>query len=339
MNARGSPPILQPGDRSTPPRHDGATVDGAVVDREARYREAERELWTSLGVEPVERRVRLAHTGTEVRVQELGAGRPAIFLHGALTSGTSWAGLVARLPGVHCYVIDRPGTGLSDPLPSSVTKLRTLDALGDSLVGDLLDGLGLDAADVVATSFGGYFALRGALAQPHRFGRIVEFGWSAGAPLGRMPFAMRLGSLPLMAGLASRLPVNERVVRSMFRGIGLRQAIDAGRVSVEAVRAYAALLNHTDTMRNELDLGRTFVSPLRGLDRGLLLSEAARAAITQPIAFIWGERDSFGGPPIALEFVRPFQNAQLEIVPDAGHNVWIDDAELAAERVGRFLSA
>jgi pimeloyl-ACP methyl ester carboxylesterase len=205
------------------------------------------------------------------------------------------------------------------------------------LLPDVLDGLGLDAAVVVATSFGGYFAFRGALAEPGRVRRIVEFGWSLGAPLGRMPWAMRLGTVPVLSGLATRMPVNARAVRSMFQAVGLRQPIDAGQISSEAIRAYAALLNDTDTMRNEQELGRALVSPLRGIDRGLQLSETERASIRQPVRFIWGDGDVFGGPDIARDFVRPFPDARLEIVPGAGHSPWMDDAELAAALVKRFL--
>jgi pimeloyl-ACP methyl ester carboxylesterase len=309
----------------------------SIYERERRYRKAEQALWRSLGVEPDEQRVRLPRVGTTVRVQELGQGDPVVFLHGASTSGASWGSLVALLPGVRSYVVDRPGTGLSAPLGGRVRDASGLSALGGALLPDLLDALELETADVVATSFGGYFAFRGALAEPGRVRRIIEFGWSLGAPLGRMPWAMRVGTMPVLSRLATRMPVNERVVRSMFRAIGLRQAVDAGRVSSEAIRLYAALLNDTDTMRNEQELGRALVSPLRGIDRRLQLSEGERSSIRQPVRFIWGDSDVFGGPDIARDFVRPFPDARLEIVPGAGHSPWMDDAEQSAELVRRSL--
>ncbi len=307
---------------------------------ERRYREAERRLWDSLDVQPDERRVRLAHVGTEVRVQAMGSphGEPVVFLHGAATSGSSWADLVAALPGFRCHVVDRPGTGLSEPLPRPITDVAELASLADHLLPDLLDGLGLASASIVATSFGGYFALRGALAVPDRVRRLVLFGWTTGAPLGRMPLAMRLGATPGFGALMARLPVNDRAVRSMFRGIGLRQAIDAGRVSPEAIAAYAALLNHTRTLPNELAASRSFLSPMRGLDPRLVLTPATRHAIATPILALWGDGDSFGGPDVARDFIAPFPNARLEIVAGAGHAVWMDDVVLAAARVGSFLS-
>jgi len=245
---------------------------------------------------------------------------------------------VASLPDHRCLVVDRPGTGLSDPFRDPIRDVGSLLAVARGFLPELLDGLGLAAAPVVATSFGALFAFHGALAVPERLPRIVEFGWPAVAPLGRMPWAMRLGSLPILGSIPARLPVNERIVRSMFRGIGLREAIDAGSVSEEAIRAYAALLNETDTLRNELALGRGFLSPLRGLDPGLVLSPAERASIRQPVRFLWGDHDAFGGASIARAFVAPFPDARLEIMPGAGHSPWMDDAEASAQQLRRALA-
>lgn len=305
---------------------------------EAGFRDAEARLRSSLGVAPEETRIRLAHAGSDVRVQVCGAGEPVVFLHGASTSGNSWADLVAALPDVRSYVVDRPGTGLSGAPGRPVRHVDDLVQLADDLLPDLLDGLSLASASVVATSFGGYFALRGTLVAPHRVRRLVLFGWPTGAPLGRMPLAMRLGSVPGLGALMARMPVNDRAVRTMFRGIGLSQAMAAGRVSPEAVAAYAALLNHTPTLRNELALSRAFLSPIHGLDRRLLLSTGERASIAVPVRLVWGEGDSFGSPEIARDFVAPFPDAQLEIVAGAGHAVWMDDVGLAAARVRSFLA-
>lgn len=304
---------------------------------EERYRDAERGVWRSLGLQPAERRIHLPTVGSTVRVQELGDGEPLLFLHGALTSGTSWASLAVGLDGYRCFLVDRPGTGLSEPVADRIRDAPDLLAAARSLVPELLDALGIERTAVVATSFGSLFAFHGAMASPHRVTRIVEFGWAAGAPLGRMSLALRLASVPLLGSLSARLPANERTVTAMFRAIGMREAMDAGHVSKEAVRAYAALINETATFRNEIALGRAVVSPLRGLDPRLVLTSEQRGSIEQPVRFIWGDRDAFGGIRIAHEFAAAFPDARVEVVAGAGHSPWMDDAEVAADLTRRAL--
>ena len=265
-------------------------------------------------------------------------GRPVLFLHGASTCGTSWADLAALLPDVHCHLLDRPGTGLSDPLDPPIRGVQDLLALADTLVVDVLDGLGIESADLVASSFGGFFAFRAALVAPARIRRIVEFGWSAGAPLGDVPLALRLGGTPPLGRLLSRLPTNDATVRRLFRGIGLREAVDGGRISTEAIRAYGALLRETDTMRNDVEIGGCFLSLARRGDDRIVLTVADRGRISAPVRFLWGEGDPFGGPEIAREFGAAFPDATLELLPGVGHAPWMDDAENAARQVRAFLN-
>lgn len=305
---------------------------------EARYRDAEQQLWESLAVSPTEQRLHLDRTGANVRVQEIGEGDAVVFVHGASNSGVSWAPLVARLDRFRCILVDRPGCGLSDPLTSPFEDPESLGSFADAFLIDVFDAMGLETADVVATSFGGYTAFRAAAAKPRRVRRIVEFGWMVGAPLARLPALMRVASIPAVARVMTRLPVNERVVRSMFRRIGLRQALDAGRVHQGVIDSYLALLRYTNTMRNELDVNR-WIMTFKGLDDRILLSPAFLARIKVPVYFLWGEEDPFGGADVARDFVKHIPNAELELLPGAGHAVWIDDAEHAAKVTTTFLSA
>ena len=300
-----------------------------------RYRAAEARLWRSLGVEPTETWVRLAGLGTSVRIQELGDGPPLLFVHGGSTTGTSWADLAAALPERRCLLLDRPGTGLSET-PPAVREIGELGVIADRLIPDVLDGLDIGDVDVVATSFGGWFALRAALAAPARIRRLVMFGWTAGAPMGRLPVMLRLGVAPIAGSLMDRLPVTTAAVRAIFRGIGSGDAIDDGRITRDAIAAYAALLRWTPTLRNDRRLGRLFFSAT-GMDERIVLAAADRARIHQPVRWLWGANDAFGGEQIARSFVEPFPNVTLEIVPGVGHAPWVDDLPRSVDFVRRAL--
>jgi 2-hydroxy-6-oxonona-2,4-dienedioate hydrolase len=302
---------------------------------EARYREAEGRLWASLGARPTEQRLELARTGSTVRVQEIGAGPAVVFVHGANTSGASWAALAAGLTGFRCILLDRPGTGLSEP-PSRPVDADSLPAFADALVVDVLDALKLPSAHLVATSFGGYIALRTAATSPDRIERMVLFSWSAGLPVERLPGFMRLMAAPILGRLAAVMPANDRSVGVIFRGLGHGPSLADGRITAEDVDAYLGLLRHTDTMRNELAMGRALISP-RGRLR-VPLPDALLARIRSPTLLLWGEDDPFGGAETAQALAARLPDATLELLIAAGHAPWLDARQRCVDATGQFLA-
>ena len=315
----------------------GAAKDESV--NEARHREAEQALWSSLGLAPTEKQVNLRRTGVPVRVQEVGDGPPIVMVHGGSISGTSWATLVALLPDFRCLMLDRPGCGLSPPLANGFADVRRLEAFADDLLVDVVDAFDLDAAHVVATSFGGYMALRGVAAHPERFLRMVEFGYSIGAPIERVPFVMRLAAVPGLGALAAAMPPTPATVRMILRQIGLRQALDGGKMSQASLDWFRSLLRDSRTMRNEFDTMPKVIRPMKGVNGELLFPERLLANFRTPIHFLWGEEDPFGGAGTARPFVARIPGATLEMMAGAGHAVWMDDAERAAATTRHFLSA
>lgn len=306
---------------------------------EARFRAAEQRLWASVGVEPTERRIRLERTGTTIRAQEVGDGPPLVFIHGANNAGTSWASLVARLAGFRCVLVDRPGCGLSDPIDTVFAGPDELGAYAEGVVLDVLDGLDLDSTDVVATSYGGYFALRTAAAHPERVRRLVVYGWTLGAPMAKLPAIMRVASLPGLRRVLNAVPPTRGAVRALLGQIGLKQAVAAGRVSDEMVDWYHALLRDTPTVRQELAATVRLLSPKGGLDDRLTLPPELLGRIQAPTYLLWGDGDPFGGAAVAHDLLAQMPTAELELLPGAGHAVWMDDAALVASRTKAFLAA
>ncbi|HEX5015015.1 MAG TPA: alpha/beta hydrolase [Candidatus Limnocylindrales bacterium] len=299
-----------------------------------RYRAAEQRLWASLGVEPTERQLRLRHLATDVRIQEVGDGQPVVFVHGANTSGSSWASIASRLPTFRCILVDRPGTGLSPPPPTPIDA-ATLPAFAEHLIVDVLDALDLSSAHVVGTSFGGYVALRSAAAHPDRVDRLILFSWSAGLPVDRLPLFMRLMTMPGIGRIATALPQTERSIRQVFRGLGHAEALADGRITREDIGAILALYRDTDTMRNELTMGRALVTARGGLR--MSLPDALLGSIRTPTYLLWGEDDPFGGPDLARAAAGRLPNATLELLRGAGHAPWLDDLERCVEVIEKFL--
>jgi pimeloyl-ACP methyl ester carboxylesterase len=303
-----------------------------------RYRAAERRLWDKLGTEPVERFVTLP-SGGRVRVQELGDGPPVLFVHGVSVAGTSWCTLAAAMDGCRRILLDRPGCGLSDPIVGG--PLRTVDqvaAFADRLVPDVLDALELDTAAVLSTSYGGWFALRGAAAAPDRIERIVEYSCLIGAPAGRAPMTVRMAAIPGMSSMMSHLPVTRSMVKSMLRQIGMRRAVDSGTFDADMVDWFVSLLRDTDTFANDQRSAPDVVTPIRGHNRRVWFTDDLLAKVTMPVLFLWGDEDTNGGADVARQLAPRLPDARLEIIPEAGHAPWLDELELCTRRTMEFLT-
>lgn len=297
---------------------------------------AERRVWDELGLAPVEHRLELGHIGTTVRVQEVGAGPPAVFIHGASVSGTSWADLVAALPDVRCLLVDRPGCADSGPLPGSVDLSRVL-AMADYLIVDVLDALDLPSAAVVATSRGALDALRGTVAHPDRVDRLLLLGWCMGAPRSVAPSWLRMGALPGAARLATAMPVTRGSVRASLRRFGLRRALEEGRFSDAALDWLVALYRDTDTLANELGSSRALLRIRAGWRDEVTVDPDVLGGIAAPTRIVWGTDDPFGTPNVARHLSEAIPGADVHVVANAGHAPWLDEPETCVELARSFL--
>lgn len=300
---------------------------------EQAYRQAEQRLWHAVGVQPRERRVRLERLDTDVRVLDVGEGPPVLYLHGGPNAGTTWAPIVGQLEGMRSLVVDRPGTGLSGPFPIDADNLTDV---ADAFVAGVLDALEVPAAHVVASSFGGFLALRSAAATPSRVDRMVQMGCPAGAPGMSMPGFMKALVTPGLGRVLQALPPSRMSVRMMLRQIGHDVGATSGTIAA-FVDWYLALQRHTDTGDNEGRMIRQLASR-RGWHPTLSLPDDVLAAVQAPTFFLWGTNDTFGGSDVAQRVVGRMPDAEVELLPGAGHLPWLDDPERAATATATFLS-
>ncbi len=304
------------------------------ITHEDSYRTAERQLWRSLDVEARDRSVELRRLGTRVRVQEVGDGEPVVFVHGGPSAGTTWAPLVAEMAGLRCIVVDRPGTGLSPSLPITASELGQF---ADDFVIDLLDGLELERADVVASSFGGFLALRAAALAPDRFERMVQMACPAGAPGMAVPPFMRAAAIPPLRKLITTLPPNERMALSMLRQIGHGKSVDSGRFTPAFLEWYLSLQRNTATMRNDMRMIGSLVTVTGSVHPELALSRDLLRRVDVPTYLYWGADDPFGGADVAEATTEAMVHARLDMIADAGHLPWLDDPRAASLAIRSFL--
>ncbi len=301
---------------------------------EAMYRSAEKSAWVAARCTPTEQRLRLACTGTMVRVQTVGEGEPVLFIHGGPNTGTTWAPLVEHLEGFRCHIVDRPGTGLSDDFVMSGDML----SVADRFVADTLDALKLERAHIVASSFGGFLALRSTASTPDRVKRMVQMACPAMAPGMLTPKFMRAMRFRFVRWIVPKLPPTKKQNLDILRQIGHGASIDAGRLSPVFMNWYLDMLRYTNTMKNDLAM---IGGALKGaeFDPALTLDSALLGKVTPPTLFLWGEDDGFGGESVAREVVKSMPAATLEMIPRSGHLPWLDEPALIAQKTAAFLAA
>jgi 2-hydroxy-6-oxonona-2,4-dienedioate hydrolase len=297
---------------------------------EARFREAERELWQSVRLQPSERQIRLAGTGTKVRIQEIDSGAPALFIHGGPNAGSTWATLLQHITGFRCLLVDRPGTGLSEPFAITAENLA---GFGASFVADVLDGLEVESAHVVASSFGGHLAFRSAATHPERFRRMVQMACPALSPGEQLPLFLRLLKVGVFRRLLKVLPPNHRANRSIMRQIGHGASLDTGRMPENFMNWYLELQRHTDTNAHD----SAMIARVFSQRDALTLSDDLLGRVNVPTQFLWGADDPFGDEDVARYMVSRLPDARLTMIPAAGHLPWLDDPAGVAIATMEFL--
>jgi pimeloyl-ACP methyl ester carboxylesterase len=296
-----------------------------------RYREAERQLWRTYGLEPSERSVDLREPALRLRVVEIGSGRPVLFIPGTGGTGPYWAPLIRQVSGVRCLLVDRPGWGLSSPIDYTSGDFGSLVAM--TLV-KLLDALELDRVDIVGASIGGLWALHLAQRHPSRVGRVVLLGGMPNSEIG-VPRFIKLLSSPIGAVMV-RVPMSRKMLESQLRAVGHGPGVAAGRMD-EFISWRLAFSRYTPSMRHE----RAMVRAVRlgdGWQPGFTMEPADLGDVPQPVRMIFGSADPTGTPDLWRRFVGQLPNGELVLVPDAGHQPWWDEPAEVGAQVRGFLA-
>lgn len=301
-----------------------------------RYQAAERALFEAAGVEPRERWVRLPRTGVTARVLEVGDGRPALFLHGGPNAAATWAHLAAATDGLRCLLVDRPGCGLSEP-PPVVPTAATLPAYVAQLTVDVLDGLGIDRAGIVGSSFGGYAALRSAVAHPDRVDRVVLAGCPAFVPGWSAPGFFRLLRTPVVGRLLLAMPPTPGAVRMSLRQMGHGASLAAGRIPPAMLAWARTWQRDTATMRNDAAMIVACGTRRDGFDPSLDLDDGDLARVVAPTLVLCGSDDPVGGEDVCRSLAARLPHATVEVFEQGGHLPWLDDPARAARLVSSFL--
>ena len=305
---------------------------------EEAYRKKEKRLLADAGLEVRETWIPLDRLGGQARVLEAGEGDPVLFLTGGPDAGASWAYAAARLSGVRALLLDRPGTGLSDPSPR-VPGVDSVATYVSELTADVLDAMEVDRAVLVGCSFGGYSALRSAAALPDRVLGVYLAGCPAFVPGWSAPRFFTLLRTPVVGRLMLRLPATRVSTRLSLRELGHRRSLASGRMAPALLDWVHAWQRHTDTMRNDAAMICGLGTWLGGFEPSLDLDEETLASIGAPCHVLVGTDDVVGGEDVAERLAALLPDATVEVWQGAGHLPWYDDPARFAASLKRFRAA
>lgn len=247
----------------------------------------------------------------EVHGPENGGAGTIVFAHGAGGSHLSWWQQVPHFARKYrCVTFDHRGYGRSVDVPDGPGGAAYVDDLRA-----LLDHLGIEKADLVAQSMGGWTSLGFALRHPGRVRRLVMADTHGGMQSPEIGAAFG-------AAMAARPPLPA----------GVHPA--AGPRMAEEQPALAFLYAQLDALNRP----RTQPELLALLAAAGAPAAAEVAKLDIPVLFIVGEED-FVIPPAVIEAAAKLvPGARLERVPAAGHSVYFERPARFNELVEEFLA-
>jgi 3-oxoadipate enol-lactonase len=238
-------------------------------------------------------------------------GIPLVFINALGTDLRIWDGVVSHLTDRHTVLrFDKRGHGLSD-CPPAPYKIH--DFSSDLL--SLLEHLGISQGIVVGISVGGMIALDFAATWPERVHSIVLCDT---APV--------IGTADLWNNRIDKL--RESGMSSMAEAILARWF--APMFKEKSPAAYHGYYNMLTRMPVEGYTGTC--ESIRDAD----LTEAARMVNARTL-ILCGTEDISTPPDLVRGLMKFMPNAEFHEIPGAGHSICIEQPDVVAEYIKRFL--
>jgi 3-oxoadipate enol-lactonase len=232
-----------------------------------------------------------------------GDGPPLLLIMGFGMPGAAWMPMLPFLTGFKCYYFDNRGTGYSDK-PEGI---YTIPDMADDAA-NLMSAIGLERASVYGISMGGMIAQELALRHPERVTKLV------------------LGCT--MPGGPSAIPAADEVVQTLRDGS--RMMADNPDAALDLI---IPLLFPPDFTAAHPEIKQFMLAgiqmapptPSTTADRalaGIMQFDAfdRLPAIKCPVLIVHGEQDILVPPRNAALIKEKIPQAELYMIPGAGHN-------------------
>lgn len=256
-------------------------------------------------------------------IDELGAGRPLVLVHGLGTSRGVWRHVTGSLAeNALVMVPDLPGFGDSPPAGPGFE----LGAVADRLAAELCRRAG-EPFELVGHSLGGAVAVALARRHPRAIRALVLMAPAGFAPRGPLVAgALARGARPFLAArgrVGSVLAGSPTARRLLLWGT----VADARRLPEADARFMLAASARATRLREALET-------VLACD---LADDLER--LTVPVGLIWGERDRVVPVAAGERLARALPRIPLERIEDAGHVPQLERPRAYLAALGRVREA
>jgi pimeloyl-ACP methyl ester carboxylesterase len=191
---------------------------------------------------------------------------------------------------------------------------------------------------LVASSFGGYWAIKYALKRPEKVDIMIQEGAPALVKGSTLPGFMKSIGNPFLRWLIPRLPGSASNSGKTLKEIGHTYSIDNGLLDDNFMDWYVSLWNNTDTMRHEFDAISKVVKG--GKQNPLFeLQDEEIAKLQTSTLWLWGKDDAFAGSDIARRIHGKVRDSRLVEFENAGHLPWLDHPGEHARLITEFITS
>lgn len=232
---------------------------------------------------------------------------PVVLLHGGGPGASSWSNF-SRNIGVlaekfRVLAVDQPGYGHSD----KHTEHEQYNRYSATALLNLFDHLGIEHAALVGNSLGGGTAVRFALDNPDRAGRLVLMGPGG---LSVNLFAPDPTEGVKLLGRFTQHPTRENIEK--FLRI---MVFDQKLVTPELVEERFAIASKPESLAAARAMGKSFAGA--DFELGMMWRDAYK--LRQRVLLIWGREDRVNPIDGALVALKQIPRVQLHVFGQCGH--------------------
>ena len=243
-----------------------------------------------------------------------------VLLHGYLETMYIFNELIDALkPHYRIITLDMPGHGLTDYAPAGPDgeRVNTLSFCA-SVVAGVLDKCGVDKAILAGHSMGGYVMLQCLRDDPERVERAILLH-SHPYPDSPQKIADR-GKEKQLVAEGKLLAIADISIPNMYDAENLRACDEKIRETVELCETHDP---------------QGIIASIEGLRRRDDLSDVLEQPPV-PLLLIHGDHDAFLPLERVEEMKQRFPKVQYALIPNSGHNSFIEQPAACVEAIERF---